>query len=62
MKRFHYYLQHDAMDCGFTCLRIGLFFLCLLAACAGGVQEGCSLLLERADSLLLVRPGNASGD
>ena len=59
MKRFHYYLQHDAMDCGFTCLRIGLFFLCLLAACAGGVQEERSPLLERADSLLPVRPDSA---
>ncbi len=47
------------MDCGFTCLRIGLFFLCLLAACAGGVQKGCSPLLERADSLLPVRPDSA---
>ena len=59
MKRFHYYLQHDAMDCGFTCLRIGLFFLCLLAACAGGVQKERSPLLERADSLLPVRPDSA---
>ena len=62
MKRFHYYLQHDAMDCDFTCLRIGLFFLCLLAACAGGVQEERSPLLERADSVLPVRPDSASGD
>ena len=40
-------------------LRIGLFFLCLLAACAGGVQEERLPLLERADSLLPVRPDSA---
>ena len=40
-------------------LRIGLFFLCLLTACAGGVQEERSPLLERADSLLPVRPDSA---
>ena len=40
-------------------LRIGLFSLCLLTACAGGVQEERSPLLERADSLLSVCPDSA---
>ena len=35
----------------------GILFL--LAACAGGEPEECSLLLERVDSLLFVRPDSA---